>query len=99
MTTEQQMINISPEGEGAVYLDPEAWLWCLHCERFFQAKDLKPDRYKGHQNCAFDRCNGSGYKIDIFDWDAWATSGSKRIPHWPSDVSELEKGMKCSISQ
>jgi len=22
-------------------LDPEAWLWCLHCQRVFQAKNLR----------------------------------------------------------
>ena len=68
------------------------WLWCLHCERFFQRKDLKPYN-GGKQGCAFENCNGAGFNIDIFSWDAWPTHDPHLKKHWPKSVKELKKGM------
>ena len=86
-------------GKDNLVIDSEAWLWCVRCERFFQAKDLKINNYGDLQGCGTPRCKGSGYKIDIFAWDAWASNSSDPDDHWPKSVDELEKGMKCSLSK
>lgn len=76
-------------------LNKEQWLWCLHCERFFQVKDLKPDVVGGNEGCAFEDCDGAGLGIDIFIWDEWAKQNN--LKHWPKSTSGLYKGLKCSL--
>lgn len=76
-------------------LHPERWLWCLHCERFFQAKDLRSDFTGGKQGCAFDGCDGAGWKMDIFDWDDWNQDDD--LAHWPKPEDELAKGQFCPL--
>ncbi|MBM4397133.1 MAG: hypothetical protein FJ087_15770 [Deltaproteobacteria bacterium] len=79
-------------------IGPEAWLWCLHCERFFQAKDLQPDGVGGVQACAFDDCDGAGVHVDIFEWDSWARQNPSDCGRWwPKSTNELVKGMRCSL--
>jgi hypothetical protein len=64
---------------------PDDWYWCLHCNRFFQARSLRID-FQGHrEQCAF--CGAAGLGVDIWPWDAW------RSASWPSDTSELHHGM------
>jgi len=71
------------------------WLWCLHCERFFQARDLRDDNI-ANQACAFEDCDGGGIGVDIFPWDGWVAQNPD-LKHWPKSVNELKKGMKCSL--
>jgi len=74
------------------------WLWCFHCERFFQAKDLKIDTTCGElQACAFEKCDGEGFLIDIFRWDDWPSQNPELKKHWPKSIEELKKGMHCSL--
>jgi len=80
------------------------WLWCLHCERFFQAKDIKPQRINIRKNvfftnnCAFDDCNGRGIGIDLYPWDSWLSQNPELKKYWPKSTKELKKGMHCSLN-
>lgn len=68
----------------------EAWLWCLHCRRFFQAKHLRIDFLGNRQQCPFDDCGAAGLDVDIYKWDDWA-AGNRR---WPANESKLRHGMR-----
>lgn len=72
--------------------EPDQWLWCLHCHRFFQGRDARPDRVGGVQACAFEDCDGAGYRVDIYDWDDWPSQNRPLRPHWPPR-EELRKGL------
>jgi hypothetical protein len=76
-------------------LSPDDWLWCLHCERFFQVKDMRPDDVCGKQGCAFEDCDGAGLGVDIYDWDDWAKQND--LKHWPESTGALHKGMRCPL--
>ena len=76
-------------------MNKDQWLWCLHCERFFQAKDLRQDFTGGKQGCAFEGCDGAGLHVDIFDWDDWARQNN--LKHWPKSTGDLNKGLKCPL--
>lgn len=76
-------------------LHPDQWLWCLHCERFFQAKDLQPDGINGEGCAWFPECDGAGLGVDIYIWDSWAVQNE--LKHWPKSVKELDKGRKCPL--
>jgi hypothetical protein len=76
-------------------LAPEAWLWCLSCERFFQAKDLRIDFMGNRQGCAFEDCGAAGWKMKIFPWDEWNSDGD--LAHWPKSDAELKKGQECPL--
>lgn len=81
-----------------VLKDGEGWLWCLHCERFFQAKYLRPDDIGGKEGCAFfGECNGAGLGVDVFPWDDWPKQNSDLWEHWPKSESELSHGLHCSL--
>ena len=77
--------------------DGEQWLWCLHCERFFQAKDLRPDVVGGNEGCAFSDCDGAGLSVDIFIWDDWASQHPDELKHWPKSTKDLHKGLLCPL--
>ena len=68
----------------------EVWLWCLHCERFFQAKDLKLDFLGNWQRCPFDDCGAAGLDVDILVWDAYRGIDSR----WPGSEQELRFGLQ-----
>src|SRR5258706_300934 len=74
---------------------PEQWLWCLHCERFFQGRDARRDCVGGIQGCAFPECDGAGYGVDIYDWDAWPQDDPHVLVRWPAQ-SELHKGLRAA---
>jgi hypothetical protein len=68
----------------------KVWLWCLHCRRYFQAKDLKLDFLGNWQRCPFDDCRAAGLDVDIFFWDdKWC-----RGPGSPTSEEELHYGMQ-----
>lgn len=62
---------------------PERWVWCLHCERAFQAKDVrrfrcedlvgaKEARFLGlkgepYYMCAYEDCDGTPLDFDWWD--------------------------------
>jgi hypothetical protein len=77
-------------------MDPDHWLWCQRCERFFQAKDLRKDPIGRSEACAFEGCDGAGLRTEIFDWDAWANLN--RADYWPKSTSDLVKGQKCPLN-
>ena len=64
---------------------PTAWLWCLHCNRFFQRRRLRREYLGPRERCAF--CEAGGLGIDIFPWDAF------RQDDWPESESELRHGL------
>lgn len=66
------------------------WLWCLHCQRFFQAKDLKLDFLGNWQRCPFDDCGAAGLDVDILVWDACRDGD----PRWPGSEQELRLGLQ-----
>jgi len=70
----------------------EVWLWCLHCERFFQAKDLKLDLFGNWQRCPFDDCGAAGFDVDILHWDC-----EKDVdPLWPQTEAALSFGQSTA---
>jgi hypothetical protein len=64
---------------------PDQWLWCLHCQRFFQGRDARFDG-RAYEGCAFADCGAAGYQVDIHDWDTFKEHS------WPQ-LSELKKGL------
>ena len=71
-------------------LHNETWMWCLHCNRFVQVKDLARD-WRDDPACPF--CYSSGVHIDLFEWDAWKLRFPKLLTHWPGSEAELVHGM------
>ncbi len=79
-------------------LCPESWLWCLHCERFFQAKDLTFDDAGNWQGCFWLReCGGSGIGVDVYAWDSWPKQNPDMWEHWPKSEVELKHGLSCPL--
>lgn len=71
-----------------------AWLWCLHCERFFQVKHLKVDFLGNRQGCPFPDCGAAGFDVDIYAWDDWA----KSEPTWPKSEKALRYGTRSNAA-
>lgn len=90
-----EKIQIGSSITGVTELDAEQWLWCLHCQRFFQAKSLGEDDNGGRQRCAF--CDASGFHVDIWEWDAWTKDERWPKPHWPTEVESLYSGQLCLL--
>jgi hypothetical protein len=67
----------------------QVWLWCLHCARFFQAKDLKLDFLGNWQRCPFDDCGAAGFDVDILLWN-----NGQFDPNWPRSTEELSFGLE-----
>jgi hypothetical protein len=63
----------------------EAWLWCLHCNRFFQKRRLRRDFLGNRERCAF--CEAAGFGVDIHVWDTF------RRDDWPASPRELRHGL------
>jgi hypothetical protein len=68
-------------------LQPDTWIWCLHCQRCFRFIDAKSDE-EGLVVCArTPDCNGSA--IDFFPWSKsdWLRrmGGQPRPEHWPEE--------------
>jgi hypothetical protein len=74
------------------YTNKDQWLWCLHCERFFQVGDLiKAAGEKDYEaECPF--CTASGHG-DIYVWDSWVINHPGGWEHWPKSEKELTKGL------
>ena len=66
----------------------DVWLWCIFCERFFQAKYLRIDYQGNRQGCAF--CGCAGFDCAIFKWDTF----SEGDPDLPRSESELRHGLR-----
>jgi len=65
-----------PLAETLEELGPRAgqlWLFCLYCERYFQAFELREDYLGSRQGCAF--CGAAGFDVAIFAWDVWHEEG------------------------
>lgn len=74
-------LDVMDDGQRVATEQPERWLWCLHCERVFQAKDLQPDGIN-RQGCPrIEVCGGAGFGIDIYSYDR-GMSG-RHPKHWP----------------
>lgn len=81
--------------EGRIVPD-DTWLWCLHCERFFQARDYAHRLGHGFGgSCPF--CAAAGICHDVFFWDSWAEQNPGDIKHWPKSVAELSYGLVCPL--
>lgn len=64
----------------SVQAHPDVWVWCLHCERLSQAKELKVD-FRGALTLCPHRCDGSGMGIDIYPVEAdRAFFGDAKVP-------------------
>lgn len=73
--------------------DPEGeWLWCIFCERFFQARYLRIDYLGNRQGCAYCEC--AGFDCALFRWDTFLEDGPGS---WPDSVSQLHNGMKLPV--
>ena len=72
---------------------PDAeWLWCIYCERFFQAKHLRLDYLGNRQGCAFCEC--AGFDCAVFEWDAFRDESGGEV--WPASVEELAHGLSLA---
>ena len=80
------------------------WLYCIRCERFFQAKDLiiKRSKMLGHKIalCPFDDCDGAGIAIDLWLYETLVqnekeTTGRTHLP----EKKELKKGIYCPLNE
>lgn len=81
--------------EGKIVPD-DAWLWCLHCERFFQAREYAVKLGKGFGGrCPF--CGAAGIGLDVYFWDDWPKQHEEMWGFWPKSVAEISYGMKCSL--
>jgi hypothetical protein len=67
----------------------DEWLWCIYCERFFQAMHLRVDFLGNRQGCAFCEC--AGFDCAIFRWDTFREHDD---PTWPSSPKELRYGLR-----
>jgi hypothetical protein len=67
----------------------EEWLWCIFCERFFQAKHLRIDYLGNRQGCAFCEC--AGFDCAIFRWDTLRENDDRL---WPRSVADLRHGLR-----
>ncbi len=81
MTTVEEVLGRSKTPE-------DEWLWCLFCERFFQADYLRFDYLGNWQGCAFCEC--AGFQCAIFVWDTFQDDDDL----WPESVSELKHGLQ-----
>jgi hypothetical protein len=77
-------------------IDTEDWMWCLHCEKIFQAKEMKADGSGGTQACP--HCEAWGIGLDVYDWDSWC----KKDPcgdfsHWPKNTDGFKSGQKIPL--
>lgn len=92
-TAARELSSQTLEGTLASLDDPgQFWLHCLHCNRFFQAKDLRIDFIGNRQGCAFADCGAAGFDVDIHPWDTWRNN---RDPRWPASPDQLRRGMEA----
>lgn len=66
----------------------ELWLWCLHCDRFFQVKDLQEDHFDSREKCPL--CGAAGFDVDIYLWNTHANGH----PDWPQQMEDLRFGQR-----
>ena len=78
----EHVLDSSPNPDGV-------WLWCMHCNRFFQARHLRRDFLNNRQGCAF--CDAAGFDVDIHLWSTFG-QGS---PQWPRSEAELRHGLEA----
>jgi len=62
---------------------PESWLWCLHCERCYQLKDMREIKQHGetYQMCHYSDCNGDTV-MDGWNWNEFREN-RKDLPETP----------------
>jgi hypothetical protein len=77
-----EVIRLSPNPE-------EEWLWCIVCERFFQARYLRIDYLGNRQGCAY--CDCAGFDCAIFSWDIFKEDDD---PTWPDSPAMLRNGLR-----
>jgi hypothetical protein len=82
-------------GASFVRKHPNAWMWCLHCYRIFQAKEmqdsnLSSDRFFRKDACKYyERCGGCGLGCDIYVLGDDLSSNPL-----PLDLASLKTGMR-----
>jgi hypothetical protein len=98
MSNDEWDADLDMQGINKDTLTGQEWLWCLHCERFFQAKDLQRDDCGDKEGCAFFAdCGGAGLDVDIYRWNSWAIQNPELREHWPKSTKELHKGLRCPL--
>ncbi|MFH1609601.1 MAG: hypothetical protein ABID40_03125 [Candidatus Bipolaricaulota bacterium] len=76
-------------------VDPGTWLWCLHCERFFQLKDVRRER--GLVRCGSGvPCDGSARDMAV--WNSWPEQNPDLRAWWPKTTAELHRGLRASLN-
>jgi hypothetical protein len=53
------------------------WLWCLHCERCYQAGEYR--EIDGLQYCPYEGCDGT----TVLDGERWSGLRAKSPPEYP----------------
>jgi hypothetical protein len=56
---------------------PDTWLWCLHCERCYQLKDMR--QVGEYQLCHYEDCDGDTV-MDGWNYDEFRETAH---PEWP----------------
>lgn len=60
---------------------PETWLWCLHCERCYQLKEMR--QVGEYQLCHYPDCNGDTV-LDAWNWREFRQGQpERRLPKVP----------------
>lgn len=73
---------------------PDAWFWCLHCERVCQAKEMRKDFLGAMARCPHDDCDGCGVNVDMHEVEPDGTFfGSTKGPL----PSALESGQSVPL--
>lgn len=84
--TEPTRLRLARSGKRA----GQRWLWCIVCERFFQARELALDRHGGRERCPFEDCGAAGLDAHVFNWDMFRDTD----PGWPRCEAELFRGRR-----
>lgn len=83
----ERWLVFGPRGE-----TEDTWLWCLHCERAYQIKDIRVLPHPILEGltldlCAYEDCDGDSVT------DAWSWPPFANVPNIP------EKGVLYSLNE
>lgn len=98
---EEDLKRVATKVNLRIASNPEAWFWCLHCERVSQAKELKEDFLGAMSMCPHGNCGACGIGVDIYeirpDGAIWGDSGPVHGPSKGPALETLSSGQVVSL--